>query len=261
MKNKNSLELYDKISNKINRYGCLLRLKNFYLLGEIVLNLLYYVNVLFLKKDLKSISRAFYSNRCQSGLAELYEPIFNKIKKKSGNVLEIGIGGHDTFTGGGGLRSLKKFFKKKTIYGLDVIDKSHFSTNRIKIVKGSQNKDKTYEKFKNIKFDLIIDDGSHYPNHQLKSFKKLFKNLNPGGIYIIEDLNTSFYGKLNLISYFLQKEKRDLFTNRSQLAKLYFASTSSTQKTIILEKREYNFTNKVNFKFKTKEGYLKKSKN
>lgn len=260
MKNKKSSNFYDKISFKLNRYGCNLRFKHFYLLGEIVLNLLYFLNILLLKKDFKSISRAFFSNRYQSGLAELYEPLFKKIKKKkSGNVLEIGIGGHDDFTGGGGLRSLKKFFKNKTIYGLDIIDKSHFSTSYIKIIKGSQNNNKTYEKLRNITFDLIIDDGSHYPAHQLKSFKKLFKNLNPGGIYIIEDLNTSFYGNLNIINYFLGIEK-NLFTNKSELSKLYFASTSSKQKTIILEKRDYDFKNKVNFKFKSKEGFLRKKR-
>ena len=252
---------YDKVSYKLHKYGCLLKLNNHFLLGELILNLLHIINIILLRRSFKSISRAFCSNRYQSGLAELYEPFFNNLKKKnsSGSVLEIGIGGHNDITGGGGLRSLKKIFKKKKIYGLDIIDKSHLSTSDIIIIKGSQNDNKTYKKFKNIKFDLIIDDGSHYPAHQLKSFKNLFKNLNPGGIYIIEDLDFSFYDKLNIIDYFLKNQKF-LFTNKSSLAKLYFASTSPTQKTIIFEKRDYDFINTVNFKHKTKEGYLKKIK-
>ena len=54
------------------------------------------------------------------------------------------------------------------------------------------------QKFKNIKFDLIIDDGSHYPSHQLTTFKKLYKNIAPGGLYIIEDLDLSFHKKFKL---------------------------------------------------------------
>ena len=45
--------------------------------------------------------------------------------------------------------------------------------------------------FKSIKFDIIIDDGSHLREDQLSSFKILFdKYLNDGGIYIIEDINS-----------------------------------------------------------------------
>lgn len=259
-KKKFNVPIYDKISYKFYKYGCSLKLKKFDLLGNIVLNFLYLLNVICLKKDFKSISRAFCSNRHSSGLAELYEPLFNKIKNKQfGNILEIGIGGHNDFTGGAGLRSLQKFFKKKTIYGLDIINKKHLSRNNIIIIQGSQIDNTILKKFKNIKFDLIIDDGSHYPYHQLKSFNKLFKNINPGGVYIIEDLNISFHQKFNIINYFLKKQKF-LFTNKSELSKLYFASTDPNQKSIIFEKRNYNFKNKINLKHKTKDGYIKKVK-
>jgi hypothetical protein len=41
---------------------------------------------------------------------------------------------------------------------------------------------------------LIIDDGSHHPQHQLSTFSLLFKNLlQPKGIYIIEDIETSYW--------------------------------------------------------------------
>tara|TARA_B100000989_G_scaffold99957_1_gene72960 strand:- start:652 stop:1455 length:804 start_codon:yes stop_codon:yes gene_type:complete len=251
---------YDKVSFKLHKYGCTLKLKKFYLLGEFVLNFLYIINIFLLKKDFKSTSRAFCTNRYKSGLAELYEPMFNKIRnKRSGNILEIGIGGHNTITGGGGLRALKKIFKHKIIYGLDIMDKCHLSAREIIIIRGSQIDNKTLQKFKNIKFDLIIDDGSHYPSHQLATFKKLYKNIAPGGLYIIEDLDLSFHKKfkLNIIDYTLKNQKF-LFTNKSSLSKLYFASTSPSQKAIIFEKRDYNFSTKVNLKNKTKQGFIKK---
>lgn len=41
-------------------------------------------------------------------------------------------------------------------------------------------------------WDVIIDDGSHVPMHQLTTFKHLFPKLRPGGLYIVEDMETSY---------------------------------------------------------------------
>jgi cephalosporin hydroxylase len=37
-------------------------------------------------------------------------------------------------------------------------------------------------------FDFIIDDGSHMIVHQMRSFELLKDRINPGGVYIIEDI-------------------------------------------------------------------------
>jgi len=42
-------------------------------------------------------------------------------------------------------------------------------------------------------FDLIIDDGSHINEHVIKSFEFLFPKLKIGGIYVIEDTQTSYW--------------------------------------------------------------------
>ncbi len=41
--------------------------------------------------------------------------------------------------------------------------------------------------------DLVIDDGSHEPGHQLKTLVKLFPRVAPGGLYVIEDIETSYW--------------------------------------------------------------------
>jgi hypothetical protein len=40
---------------------------------------------------------------------------------------------------------------------------------------------------------LVIDDGSHEPGHQLKTLVKLFPRVAPGGFYVIEDIETSYW--------------------------------------------------------------------
>ena len=43
-------------------------------------------------------------------------------------------------------------------------------------------------------FDIIIDDGSHVPWHQIFTLESIFHTwLKPGGLYIIEDLETSYW--------------------------------------------------------------------
>lgn len=41
--------------------------------------------------------------------------------------------------------------------------------------------------------DFILDDGSHYVDHQQISLARLFKNIKPGGIYMMEDLADQYY--------------------------------------------------------------------
>ena len=116
-----------------------------------------------------------------------YQNHFEKIKDKKLNILEIGI------LKGESLKLLKDYFHKSDIYGID-INRVDLNEDRIKTFQMSQVDFDSFERnFKNLKFDIIIDDGSHFTQHQIDSFTYLFdKMLVDGGLYIIEDLHTSF---------------------------------------------------------------------
>ncbi len=47
----------------------------------------------------------------------------------------------------------------------------------------------------NKKYRFIIDDASHIPKHQWNTFIRFFDLLEEGGIYIIEDTETNFWGR------------------------------------------------------------------
>lgn len=45
-------------------------------------------------------------------------------------------------------------------------------------------------------FDVIVDDGSHKTKDQLISFAQLYHHqLNDGGVYVMEDIHTSYYSE------------------------------------------------------------------
>jgi len=54
-------------------------------------------------------------------------------------------------------------------------------------------------------WDIIVDDGSHHPMHMLTSFKHLFPSVRAGGLYIIEDVETSYTAQpKNLYGYTIE---------------------------------------------------------
>lgn len=50
-------------------------------------------------------------------------------------------------------------------------------------------------------WDIIIDDASHVPYHQIITFEHMWKAVKPGGLYIVEDVETSYYPKTDIYGY------------------------------------------------------------
>ena len=125
-----------------------------------------------------------------------YNTHFKNYRFKRIKLLEIGVGGYETpNVGGNSLRMWKKYFPFGKIYSMDIYDKSALQEKRIKIFKGSQ-VDVDFLEHVNDEIgqiDLIIDDGSHINEHVIKTFQVLFPKLKDGGIYVIEDTQTSYW--------------------------------------------------------------------
>lgn len=124
-----------------------------------------------------------------------YETHLAHRRKEKLKVLEIGIGGYDNpKAGGASLRMWRTYFPKSLIFGIDIYDKTCHEERRIKTFQGSQideNLEKVVQEIR--KVDVIIDDGSHINEHIIYTFNYLFPKLSENGIYIIEDLQTSYW--------------------------------------------------------------------
>lgn len=125
-----------------------------------------------------------------------YMTHLRKYKFKRINLLEIGVGGYgNPYAGGNSLRMWKKYFPFGKIFSIDIYDKSQLQENRIKIYKGSQIDEIFLNRITDEtgNFDIIIDDGSHINEHVITTFNILFHKLKDGGIYVIEDTQTSYW--------------------------------------------------------------------
>lgn len=129
--------------------------------------------------------------------AEHYERHFSPRRFSLLNILEIGIGGYDNPDAGGeSLRMWKDFFPRGTVYGLDIYDKQAHAEDRIRIYQGDQYNSDILERISREAeggLDIIVDDGSHLNNDVIESFQRLFPLMNDNGIYVIEDLQTSYW--------------------------------------------------------------------
>lgn len=128
--------------------------------------------------------------------AQHYARHFAPFRWKKITLIEIGIGGEENpHHGGGSLRAWKWFFARGSIVGIDIYDKSPHNARRIRTYKGSQ---ADADFLRRVVADtgapdIIIDDGSHRNEHVLASFEVLFPLLKPGGIYVVEDIQTSYW--------------------------------------------------------------------
>jgi hypothetical protein len=130
------------------------------------------------------------------GYERFYDFYLNYYKHKKINLFEIGI------DAGRSLKMWNDMFKNGHIYGMDI--DHEYTHEKGKIYKGDQNSKIDLDKIiKEVKcVDIIIDDGSHKPEHQLFTFNYLFKNfLNMDGLYIIEDIETSYWQNSKLYDY------------------------------------------------------------
>ena len=155
--------------------------------------------------NLIEIGKKYPSSKNISGFIQLYEKYFTPLRDSKINILEIGVDNGDS------LRIWREFFSKANICGID-IDKKIFRINNTNILQGDQS-DVNFLKslvseYK--KFDIIIDDGSHQAKHIIASFNYLFNYLSDNGLYVIEDLQTSYIPRYGGSRINLKKKKSSM---------------------------------------------------
>ena len=142
-------------------------------------------------------------------IQEYYEDVFSEYKDKSISLLEIGV------LHGESLKLWSDYFSDIQLVGIDIFIRVPYQSveNNVKDydvvleVVDSFSEDLSAQslrsnfikKYSNNGFDIIIDDGLHSAEAQYKTFNNFKSLMNPGGVYIIEDIRDESVNQLSKI--------------------------------------------------------------
>jgi hypothetical protein len=123
---------------------------------------------------------------------EIYDRHFSRYRNTPVHIVEVGV------FKGGSLQMWKQYFGAQArIYGVDIDPRcAEYSEDRIEILIGSQ---EDREFLRTIpqrvpKIDIFIDDGGHTMKQQITTFEEIYQHVDANGIYLCEDLHTSYWG-------------------------------------------------------------------
>jgi SAM-dependent methyltransferase len=121
-------------------------------------------------------------------LAEVYHPYLQERRYNVKRVLEIGV---ET---GGSLEMWAEFFPRAQVFGVDRRKPKRKLASRTHLILGDQSDPEFRAKLASEldPLDLIVDDGSHQFDDQRETLLALWPVLRPGGVYIVEDVHTSY---------------------------------------------------------------------
>lgn len=122
---------------------------------------------------------------------DIYHRHFSPYRGQKANIVEFGV------SHGGSLEMWRDYFGPgATITGVDVDPRcAELTGDQIKVFIGDQEDrgflnhvaDEVGE------IDIVIEDGGHTMGQQIATFEELWPRIRNGGIYLVEDLHTSYW--------------------------------------------------------------------
>jgi SAM-dependent methyltransferase len=126
---------------------------------------------------------------------DIYHNHFRRYRNTPVRILEIGV------NKGGSLQMWKSYFGAEAqIFGVDISPRCKLlEEEQIEIFIGDQ-ADRGFlrglrDKLQNV--DILIDDGGHEMEQQITTFEELYQLVNENGVYLVEDLHTSYMSNWN----------------------------------------------------------------
>ena len=159
---------------------------------------------------------------------QYYDLYLNRLYDEEGSIIEIGV------EQGKSIEMWLKVFERAHIYGLDI--GKEYRGKRYDVLKVDQS-DKSQlshaiQVMNTERVLFVIDDGSHIPEHQLLTFNMLFPLLMDGGVYIIEDVETSYWSKGGLYGY----KTRYGYRHRNSIVEMFKSIADVVNKEFIKHK-------------------------
>jgi predicted O-methyltransferase YrrM len=142
-------------------------------------------------EPLSSIASRYPTDKDEPGrrLLAAYEEMLGSRRHVPTRMLEIGI------ANGGSARMWLDYFDSVEIVAVDIEpDAANRAPANITVLVGDQGNERFLaELATHGPFDVVIDDGSHMSDHQIRGIKTLWPTVKPGGVYAVEDTHTSYF--------------------------------------------------------------------
>lgn len=139
--------------------------------------------------ELDSLGLKYDTDKCSKihNYLTKYEFFLQTFKDDQISVLELGV------YKGASLKMWRDYFWNAIIYGVDINPQcKEYEETNIKVLIKDLDNEEDLNSLKSLAPTIIIDDASHYWSHQIFALYHLLPALKNGGIYILEDLETSF---------------------------------------------------------------------
>ena len=122
---------------------------------------------------------------------EIYDRHFSRFRGTDVHLVEFGV------SHGGSLQMWKNYFGPDCrITGIDINPHCKvLEEERVEIFIGDQADREFLRSLKEKipKIDILIDDGGHTMQQQIATYEELFPRIDPNGVYLCEDLHTSYW--------------------------------------------------------------------
>ena len=122
---------------------------------------------------------------------EIYDRHLSRFRGQPVNILEFGV------FQGGSLQMWRHYFGTQArIHGVDINpDCKQLEEEGIRIHIGDQGDRAFLRSLAKLlpAIDILIDDGGHTMQQQIRTFEELFPIMSPQGVYVCEDLHTSYW--------------------------------------------------------------------
>lgn len=142
----------------------------------------------------------FENHRCIYKWAHyfpIYEKWFEAYRGKEIVFVEVGV------QNGGSIQMWRNYFGRNAkIIGIDinpVCKQFEDAAQNIFVEIGSQDDPNFWAAFKEKypRVDILLDDGGHFSNQQILTFREMFPHIKDGGLYACEDCHTSYQARFN----------------------------------------------------------------
>lgn len=122
---------------------------------------------------------------------DIYDRHFAPFRGKPANIVEFGV------SHGGSLQMWRDYFGPQAhITGVDIDPRcTDLTGDKIDVVIGDQEDREFLTKLTDQvgQIDIVIEDGGHTMGQQIATFEELWPRVRDGGIFLIEDLHTSYW--------------------------------------------------------------------